>query len=251
MESNQSTKQFLTVDEGMRPRANSDPVAGAKVKGLFHLPEIKVEDCTGEDRVEVKRIISDDDNDDDDECGFFDVRIPPRRRAHTCPDDLFRRQRSRPPTPPPATFRKGKHQSGSRSPTFKPVLKESVSFTHHRLCKLTEESREGHLQSLSRAGDLETVHSASCSSATQPQPSENIPYDCEVSAVIAGSSRSAVLERNVSDSDSSELQERSPSPDREDISDATLATVTADCRSVGEECVRHARVSKSSMLTKV
>ncbi|KAL8561147.1 hypothetical protein ACOMHN_054519 [Nucella lapillus] len=114
---------LLTVDEGVRPRANSDPTVNTC---CLLLPEIKVEDCTDAD--------SSHSNPNHSSLPFGDDD-PPRRRSNTCPEDLFRKRNGRPPTPPPSTFRKGhKFKSGFT----KPVMKESVSFTHHKLSKLTE-----------------------------------------------------------------------------------------------------------------
>ncbi|KAK7465247.1 hypothetical protein BaRGS_00037584 [Batillaria attramentaria] len=129
---------FLTVDEGVRPRANSDPTAGTWSKApTITLPEITVEDCTDNELLEINAGL--------DEGGLFGMDATPRRRANTCPEDLFRKRNGRPPTPPPSTFRKG---SSKFKPGFtKPVLRESVSFIHHRLSKLTEDTGEVHSQS--------------------------------------------------------------------------------------------------------
>ena len=134
---------FLTVDEGVRPRANSDPTAGCALPVVL-LPEITVEDCTLD--AELMDIHgAGGPGGLQDQGGLFGLDATPRRRAHTCPEDLFRRPRAgvgggRPPTPPPSTFRHNRRKgSGSfRFLSGKSPLKESVSFTHHRLTKLAE-----------------------------------------------------------------------------------------------------------------
>ncbi|XP_076439711.1 uncharacterized protein LOC143279530 [Babylonia areolata] len=123
---------LLTVDEGVRPRANSDPTVttGGMTMMMMMLPEIKVEDCTDPD------LSSNNPNHQPDNLPSGFGAIPPRPRSNTCPEDLFRKPRNgRPPTPPPGTFRKG-HRF--KSGFTKPALKESVSFAHHRLSKLAE-----------------------------------------------------------------------------------------------------------------
>ncbi|KAK7110379.1 uncharacterized protein [Littorina saxatilis] len=120
---------LLTVDETGRPRANSDPTVGAGCKlPIMLLPEITVEDCGTDQELS-------DLHDAHDQGGLFGMDATPRRRANTCPEDLFRQHNGRPPTPPPASFRKG-HKL--RFGPSKPVLKESISFTHHKLSKLAE-----------------------------------------------------------------------------------------------------------------
>ena len=119
---------FLTVDDGGRPRANSDPTVGTGVTLPLLLPEITVEDCGDSELLDVQM--------GGEQGGLFGLDATPRPRANTCPEDLFRRKpNGRPPTPPPGTFRKDRRFKSGFS---KPVLKESVSFTHHKLSKLTE-----------------------------------------------------------------------------------------------------------------
>ncbi|XP_059176006.1 uncharacterized protein LOC131955767 [Physella acuta] len=107
---------LLHVDETKRPRANSDPV------GLpARLPEITV---TCEDGRE------------DPWAGQLDHHwIPPspRRRANTCPEDMFLARRGRPPTPPPADVSRG--ATGKRFS----LSRDLTGFSHHRLTKVAED----------------------------------------------------------------------------------------------------------------
>lgn len=142
MEDNMSTKNLLKVDEGLRPRANSDPTMGGKIITPFQMPEIMIEDCADND--ELVQIDS-----QKDQGGLFGQDAIPRRRANTCPEDLFRRRRTRPPTPPPTSYRKDPR---TKMTILKPPMKEAISFAHHRLGKLAEDSSEGVSPSLVSCG---------------------------------------------------------------------------------------------------
>lgn len=123
--------QFLCVDETKRPRANSDPV-GLHIH-ICGVPEITV---TGEDG-------RDGGCAEEDESDSFLIPPSPRRRANTCPEDMFRVRKGRPPTPPPTDFRILRSPGSKRfSFNFNPKDASSVSFAHHRLSKVSEEKPE-------------------------------------------------------------------------------------------------------------
>lgn len=123
--------QYLCVDETKRPRANSDPV-GLHIH-ISNVPEITV---TGDDCRDGQRA-------EDDEEDSFLIPPSPRRRANTCPEDMFRISRGRPPTPPPADLKILRNSAGKRfSFNFSPKDMSSVSFAHHRLSKVSEEKQE-------------------------------------------------------------------------------------------------------------
>ena len=113
---------FLTVDEGMRPRANTDPTNGTQAD--VQLPEIMVEDFSVEGHSAVADV---------SDGGLI---VPQQRqRANTCPEELFRKRRNRPATPPPC------RKSGPNKFMFKtPPKREAISFVVHKLGKLSEDS---------------------------------------------------------------------------------------------------------------
>ncbi|CAL1541293.1 unnamed protein product [Lymnaea stagnalis] len=119
--------KYLCVDETKRPRANSDPV-GLHIH-LNPLPEITV---TGEDG---------QDFDSSEELDSYLIPPSPRRRANTCPEDMFLARKGRPPTPPPTDIHAFKSPTGKRfSFNFAARDLNGVSFTHHRLSKVAEDS---------------------------------------------------------------------------------------------------------------
>ncbi|XP_005096551.1 uncharacterized protein LOC101863503 [Aplysia californica] len=123
------SSQFLTVDETKRPRANSDPL-GLHLT-LIGLPEITV---TGEDG-------QDSCQGEEGDVGGLLLPPSPRRRANTCPEDMFRPRKGRPPTPPPSDIMK--NPAGKRfSFNFTPKDLNGISFIHHKLGKLTEDNSE-------------------------------------------------------------------------------------------------------------
>ena len=114
---------FLAVDETVnRARSNSGP---AELCGLVMPPQITV---TADDGL-------DGDQDEDDELGLLPLPAP-RRRANTCPEDMFRPQRGqRPPTPPPSDI---SPTTAKNRFAFSGKEIDGISFVHHKLSKLTE-----------------------------------------------------------------------------------------------------------------
>ncbi|KAH9500940.1 hypothetical protein Btru_069265 [Bulinus truncatus] len=119
--------QYLSVDETKRPRANSDPVVGLH---LHIVPEITV---TGED---------DQDTLSSEETDSYLIPPSPRRRANTCPEDMFLARKGRPPTPPPVDTHTLRGRAGKRF-SFNFTTRDlngGVSFAHHRLSKVAEDA---------------------------------------------------------------------------------------------------------------
>lgn len=113
----------LELPDVMRRRSLSD---SAKVREKIitkNVPQITVEDC------------SEQQSSDDD---FFNV--PSRPRARTCPEDMFRLPKVRPPTPPPEEEKQFKPVSKHRS-------RERLIFAHHKLERVAEETRDGRADS--------------------------------------------------------------------------------------------------------
>ncbi|CAG5114919.1 unnamed protein product [Candidula unifasciata] len=170
--------QYLSVDETKRPRANSDPV-GLHLH-INPVPEITVtgEDCRDGGRTE-----------DDEEDSFL---IPPfpRRRANTCPEDMFRVSRGRPPTPPPTDLRILRNSAGKRfSFNFSPKDISSISFAHHKLSKVSEEKQEQQpkLHSEQECVPLVSTPSTSCSCSSEisgknPEPAD--PVSCRLHSSV-------------------------------------------------------------------
>ncbi|KAK0048990.1 hypothetical protein Bpfe_021575, partial [Biomphalaria pfeifferi] len=116
--------QYLSVDETKRPRANSDPVG----LHLHIVPEITV---TGEDDQDPLSL---------EETDSYLIPPSPRRRANTCPEDMFLARKGRPPTPPPVAPHTTRSRTGKRfSFNFTARDLNGVSFAHHKLSKVAED----------------------------------------------------------------------------------------------------------------
>lgn len=118
----------------MRPRANTDPTAPRpRLRVHFDLPDIIVDDCSED---ELEKIYSPDimtnELTNTEEGAFFVYTSPPRQRSNTCPSNMFRRVTDRPPTPPPS-------DKVSKDGFTRHHSKEKVSFSPHKLSKVTED----------------------------------------------------------------------------------------------------------------
>lgn len=99
-------------------RRNSKPV----------IPDIKI---TNDDSSEMSLDEIEDEFD-------FDLTLPMRPRANTCPNDLFQRPKSnRPPTPPPIEGKKLTWRELSHSPRH-----DKVTFAKHKLTKVSEDTED-------------------------------------------------------------------------------------------------------------
>ena len=143
--------QFLCVDESKRPRAHSDPSVAVGGFADYVLPEITVtEDDEGGDASLAHGA---------SRAGSHLLKESLesiRKRSNTCPEDLFRPNRKgRPATPPPTDIvpvlggkRRTSSAGGPRRFSFNfaappPVAIKSptsVSFAHHKLSKVSEDT---------------------------------------------------------------------------------------------------------------
>lgn len=118
----------------MRPRANTDPTSPRPpLRVHFDLPDIIVDDCSED---ELERIYSPDamtkELTNSEEGAFFVYTSPPRQRSNTCPSNMFRKKLDRPPTPPPS-------DRVSKEGFNRHISKDKVSFSPHKLTKVTED----------------------------------------------------------------------------------------------------------------
>lgn len=155
--------QYLSVEEARRQRANSDPGGLHIFTGV--VPEITV---TGEDGRDSSCV-------EDDEFDSLLVPPPPRPRSNTCPEDLFRDRKGRPPTPPPVDLKVLRNRAGKRfSFNFTTKDIKSISFIHHKLSKVKEEKSDSH----QRDHGVQVFGSSACAQANVSTSSkENLNRD--------------------------------------------------------------------------
>ncbi|XP_041370077.1 uncharacterized protein LOC121384007 [Gigantopelta aegis] len=182
---------LLSVNEDIRPRANTDPTNGKD--GSVQLPEIMVEDFSVEGHSAVADV---------SDGGLI---IPQQRqRANTCPEELFRKRRNRPATPPPC------RKSGPNKFVFKtPPKREPISFVVHKLGKLSEDSESSSFScrglSKSFSGDRYRTEanrrksmpdsriSKNCSFRAKPSLNDSIQFPREETPVSISEKQTSVL----------------------------------------------------------
>ncbi|KAK3587483.1 hypothetical protein CHS0354_003623 [Potamilus streckersoni] len=131
-----SSKDYLDIP--MRPRAYTDPSSPKpKMKHHVHfdLPDIIVDDYSDQDDRGKDNELQEKAN--TAEGAFFVYTSPPRRRSNTCPSSLFSRKIERPGTPPPEIKNNIK-----KVENLFIGPQRGVSFSPHRLPKVTEELKE-------------------------------------------------------------------------------------------------------------
>jgi len=120
-------KELLSLPDLSRRRTKSDATQYKQHRRSSQVPEITVEDCSDTyTDLEVAESLD-----------HFDIHLtePIRPRANTCPENIFKRIKDRPATPPPLEGKKLTWKELSRSPS-----KEKVSFAPHKLTKVSEDS---------------------------------------------------------------------------------------------------------------
>lgn len=119
-------RELLPLPDLSRRRSHSDAAQYKQNRrnSKTTIPDIKI---TNDDSSEMSLDEIEDELD-------FDLTVPMRPRANTCPNDLFQRPKSnRPPTPPPIEGKKLTWRELSHSPRH-----EKVTFAKHKLSKVSE-----------------------------------------------------------------------------------------------------------------
>ena len=174
--------QFLCVDESKRPRAHSDPSVNVGGLANYILPEITVtEDDGGGDHAHLLG-----GSRGGSHLYLKEPHESTRKRSNTCPEDLFRPNRKgRPATPPPTDIvpllggkRRAHSAGGPRRFSFNfappPVTLKSptsVSFAHHKLSKVNEDSGS---EAVASSG-ASVASSKEGNKSSKPQTVQHIP----------------------------------------------------------------------------
>lgn len=125
----------LHIEEPARQRSNSDsalfkPESDANT---IILPEIRIEDFSDKGlSLNTKQSW----NRCSDIDRLDDIDFDQRDRSNTCPDEMFKTKRRRPPTPPPLEG----YQVLKTFPTARRRSTGRVFFTSHHLSKVSEDS---------------------------------------------------------------------------------------------------------------